>query len=73
MELDEIKNKTANLESFIDLVSRHTEITELTAEVARTFIDKVVVHEAEYKENSRIKLSQEVKVIFNCIGEFADV
>ena len=73
MELDEIKNKTANLESFIELVSRHTEITELTAEVARTFIDKVVVHEAVYKENSRIKLSQEVTVIFNCIGEFVGV
>ena len=70
MEIEEMKGKMANAESFMNIAEQYTEITELTANIARTFVDKIIVCEAVHKENSAVKLSQEVKVIFNCIGEF---
>jgi len=68
-EVEEIKGKTANIQSFIKLVERHIDITELTADLARTFIEKIVVYDGVYK-NKRVKLSQEIHIFFNCIGEF---
>jgi hypothetical protein len=68
-EVEEIKGKTSNAQSFLNIVQRCSDITELTAEVARTFIDRIVVHDGVYK-NKRVKLSQEIHIFFNCIGEF---
>ena len=68
-EVEEIKNKTSNAQSFIKLVERCSDITELTADIARTFIEKIVVHDGVYK-NKRVKLSQEIHIFFNSIGEF---
>ena len=70
-EVEELSRKTADLQSFMKIVERHSEITELTPDIARTFIDKIVVHEAVYKEkNPNVKVSQEIQIFFNCIGEF---
>jgi hypothetical protein len=74
-EVEELKSKAADVQSFLKLVDRFADITELTADVARTFIEKVVVHEAVYAENGKkktyhAKISQEIHVFFNCIGEF---
>jgi hypothetical protein len=73
-EVERIRGKTANLQSFLKLVDRCSNITELTAEVARTFVDRVVIHEAELNPNPKRKghltRSQEVHVFLNFIGEF---
>jgi DNA invertase Pin-like site-specific DNA recombinase len=70
-EVEELKGKAANLASFMDLIKGQSEITELTPEIARRYVDKVIVHEAVYKEGSKnIKVSQKVQVFLNCIGEF---
>jgi len=73
-EVAGIESKKADLQSFMNIVNRHTEITELTAGVAREFIDRIVVHEATYAENPKRKghqtRSQEVQIYFNFIGEF---
>ncbi len=70
-EVNEIETRTANLQRFFKLVEQQGEITELTAELARLFIDKVLVHEAEIKEGTkRVRLGQKVQVFLNCIGEF---
>ena len=42
-ELESIQSKTTDLQSFINIVERCSEITELTADVARTFVDRIVV------------------------------
>ena len=68
-EVEEVKGRTANIQSFMKLVERCSDITELTADIARTFIEKIVVHDGVYK-NKRVKLSQEIHIFFNCIGEF---
>jgi RPA family protein len=43
----------------------------LTEELARMFIEKIVVHEAVFKEGTkRAKVSQQVDVYFSYIGQF---
>jgi len=73
-EVAEIRSKTADLQSFMNIVERCTDITELTADIARTFIERIVVHEAEYAPNPKRKKhqsrSQEVQIFLNFIGEF---
>ncbi|GHU56274.1 hypothetical protein FACS1894132_13510 [Clostridia bacterium] len=70
-EIAELKAKTANLENFMRLVEKVGDITELTEELARMFIEKIVVHEAVYKEGTkRAKVSQQVDVYFAYIGKF---
>ena len=70
IEIGGLQSETANLQSFMNLVSRVGEITELTEEIARMFIEKVVVHEGVYEEGRRKKLSQQVDVYFAYIGQF---
>ncbi|GHU55409.1 recombinase [Clostridia bacterium] len=70
-EIDELKSKTANIASFMKLVAECSEITELTEKVARTFIERVVVHEAKVKEGRKFsRESQEVEIYFTYIGSF---
>jgi DNA invertase Pin-like site-specific DNA recombinase len=73
-ELDDLREKTANAEIFIKLCERHTEITEITAEIARTFIDKIIIHEHIMVDNPNRKghktRTQDIEIIFNCIEKF---
>jgi len=73
-EVEEIQSKTADAQNFIKLAERHTEITEITAELARTFIDRIVVHEAVMVDKPKRKghqtRRQEIRILLNCIGEF---
>jgi len=73
-EVEEIKSKKVNEQTFTKLAERYTEITEMTTELARTFIDRVVIHEAVMVDNPKRKghqtRKQEVHIFLNCIGEF---
>jgi hypothetical protein len=64
------------------LAEEHGDVMELTADVARKFIDKMVVHEAVKIEDTTTKTTkgtfkkkkvQKVQVFINCIGEFNPV
>ena len=73
-EIAELKSKTANLESFMKLVERYGNITELTEEIARVFVEKIVVHEAWYdgpksNKNHRNR-RQQVDIFLSYIGQF---
>ena len=71
MEIEDLKSKTANLHSFMKLVNRYGKINELTEEIARTFIEKIVVHEAVIQEGTkRVKASQQVDLYLSYIGKF---
>ena len=81
-EIEKLRGKMANIQSFIKLVETHGDVTELTADVARRFIDKIVVHEAvtvldtenkTMKGKPRQMRKQNVRVFINCIGEFKKV
>ena len=62
------KETALNAEHFLSLVRRYTEIPELTAEIIREFVERVYVYKAEKVDGKRV---QRIKIIYNCIGEFA--
>ncbi len=61
------KESSLNVEHFLSLVRKYTEIQELDAEIIREFVQKVYVYKAEEINGQRV---QRVKIIYNCIGEF---
>jgi DNA invertase Pin-like site-specific DNA recombinase len=70
-EMDSIKSKTANLDSFLKLVDKYSEIATLNTEIARTFIEKIIIHEPVYKPGSaQVKESQQVDIYLSYIGNF---
>ncbi|MCL2200050.1 MAG: DUF4368 domain-containing protein, partial [Defluviitaleaceae bacterium] len=78
-EIEDVQGKTADIERFIKMAEECGDVAELTADTARRFIDKIVIHEGitvEDTENlnskgkTRQKRMQEVRVYINCVGEF---
>ncbi len=63
----EEKDSMANVERFLTKVRKHTEVTELTAELIREFIEKVYVYQPERMDGKRV---HRIRIVFNCIGEF---
>lgn len=61
---------TANVNAFLSIVKRYTDIPELTAEIVREFIEKVYVSHPEKVNGKSI---QEVCIVWNCIGEFHEL
>ena len=62
-------SKTDDLDRFFKLAEQYTEIPELTATIARTFVERVDVHEAVYDPNRKNKkLSQEVDIHISFLG-----
>lgn len=60
------KENSLNVNHFLDLVKRYTEVPELTAEIIREFIEKVFVYHPEKINGQK---TQRVRIIWNCIGE----
>ena len=63
--IDSGKQQSRNIDDFLTLVRKYTEITELNAEIIREFIDKVIVYKAEKVNGQRI---QQILIYYNCIG-----
>lgn len=61
------QENAANVDSFLKLVRKYTDIRELTAEVIREFVEKIYVYKAERVNGKKV---QRLKIIWNCIGEF---
>ena len=61
------QENSANVDSFLAIVRKYTEITELTAEVIREFVEKVYVYQAERVNGYKV---QKIRIVWNCIGEF---
>lgn len=60
-----VQEEGENAEKFIKAVKKYTDITELSAEIIRTFIEKVIVYEAEKIDDVK---TQKIKIIYNCVG-----
>ena len=58
--------RNASVTRFLGLVKKYTDVSELTAEIVRTFIDRIVVHQANgrWGKNRR----QRVDIYYNFIG-----
>ena len=64
-----VKKDEEDISRFMRLVKKYTELTELTPEVVRTFIDKILIH----KRQSDKQRSQEVEIIYNCVGVIPEI
>ena len=64
-ELLRTKEQSDNTDKFIRIVRKYTEITELTPEIVREFVQKVVVHQAEKIDGKR---TQMIELYFNYVG-----
>ena len=64
-----VKKDEEDISRFMRLVKKYTELTEMTPEVVRTFIDKILIH----KRQSDKQRSQEVEIIYNCVGGIPEI
>ena len=64
--IDELKSTATNVEKFIELANKFTDPQELTPEILRTFIGKIVIHERSEKRSE--KAEQRIDIYFRHIG-----
>lgn len=67
-EITSQQNKMLNADRFLAIVERYTDIRELTPEIVREFIDRIVVHERSEPWKKK-NYTQEVEVYFNFVGK----
>lgn len=65
--IDSEKESAINVDRFLSLVRKYTDVKELTAEIIREFVEKVYVHQMERIDGQKV---QRIRIIWNCIGEF---
>ena len=68
-EIGTLKNECTYVQKFLDIVRKYVCVQELTPEVLRTFISKIVVHEREKKHSQTSP--QQIYIYFRYIGTFA--
>ncbi|MCH5300014.1 MAG: DUF4368 domain-containing protein, partial [Ruminococcus sp.] len=64
--IEELKAAATNVDKFIDIAHKYTDLQELTPEVLRTFIAKVVIHERSDKWSKVAE--QQIDIYFRYIG-----
>ena len=65
-EIQRLRETVSGTDSFLDKAKRYTDITELTPELLRLFIEKIVVHGKEVKWSKHAP--QTVEIYYNGIG-----
>ena len=61
-----LKETSSNISYMVSLAQKYIDIPELTAEIIREFISKIIVSEAEIVDGVR---KQQVRIIYNGVGE----
>lgn len=61
------KENSVNVDRFLSLVRKYTDVKELTAEIIREFVEKIYVHQSERIDGQKV---QRIRIVWNCIGEF---
>ena len=64
--IDTEKKGAANVEGFLGIVRKYTDIQELTAEIIREFVERIYVYQAEKTDGKKL---QRVRIVWNFIGE----
>lgn len=65
--INKSKEQTLNVDSFLKVVRKYTDITELTAEIIRTFVERIDVYKPEKVPGTRTK-KQTICIHWNFIG-----
>lgn len=66
MRIEELKAQAINVEKFMATIHKYTDLQELNAEVLRTFIAKIVIHERTEKWSTSAE--QQIDIYFRYIG-----
>lgn len=61
------QESSVNVDRFLALVRRYTDIRELTPEIIREFVERIEVYQAERVCGKKV---QRMRIVWNCIGEF---
>ena len=69
-EIELLKENSTNVQKFFDVAKKYTDITELTPDVLRTFISKIVIYERKKKHDK--KALQQIDIYFRYIGSMAE-
>ena len=64
--IEDLKASAANVDRFLDIVRKYTDIKELTPEILRTFVSKIVIHERSRKHVKDAE--QDIDIYFTHIG-----
>ncbi len=65
-DIQRLRETVNGTDGFLDKAKRYTDITELTPELLRLFIERIVVHEKEVKSSTHAP--QTVEIYYNGIG-----
>lgn len=65
--LEKNKQQPIRIDRFIEVIKKYKEPTELTDELLRELIDKIIVYQAEGKKKNR---TQKIEIYFNFVGKF---
>ena len=68
-EIAALNSECTNVQRFMDLAKKYVCITELTPDILRTFISKIVVHERAVKHSKTAP--QQIDIYFRYIGNLA--
>lgn len=65
--VDQTKEQSLNVDSFLKVVRKYTDITEITGEIIRSFVERIDVYKPEKIPGTRIK-KQTICIHWNFIG-----
>lgn len=69
-EIEQLKSTAINVERFVALAHKYTDIREPTHEILRTFISKIVIHERPSRKKNEGE--QRIDIYFTHIGSMPD-
>ena len=69
-EIEQLKENCTNVQKFFDVAKKYTDIEELTPDVLRTFISKIVIHERKKKHDKNAL--QQIDIYLRYIGSMAE-
>jgi len=67
--IESLKASATNVEKFLDIARKYTDLKKLTPEILRTFIRKIVIHERSKKHTKDAE--QEIDIYFTHIGNLS--
>ena len=65
--VDQTKEQSLNVDSFLKVVRKYTDITEITGEIIRSFVERIDVYKPEKMPGTRTK-KQTICIHWNFIG-----
>lgn len=66
-QIDSQQESSVNIDRFLALVRKYTDVRELTPEIIREFVERIEIFKPERINGHKV---QRMRIVWNCIGEF---